>query len=68
MNNHNPAFANSLPYGCFPGNPLLRTQPVKKLTSPLPEHTHTKSYDVNGIKPIQYATIPYMYEKFPKYI
>ena len=36
---------------------------MKKLTSPIQVHSHTKSYDVNGIKPIQYQS-PYMYSCF----
>lgn len=43
-------------------NPLLRTQPVKKLASPLPEHTHTKSYDISVMNsiPIQMQTAPFV--------
>ena len=58
----NPALQKRPQHLNLPANPLLRTQPVKKLASPVQVHTHTKSYDVEGIKPLHYTSTNYMYE------
>ena len=57
----NQAFPRRPHYGSLPENTFLRTQPVKKLTSPIQVHSHTKSYDVNGVESIQYQA-PYMHK------
>lgn len=42
-------------------NPLLQTQPAKKLASPLQErHTHTRSYDVQAVGQMPFQFQPFM--------
>ncbi len=47
----------------YSSNPmLLQTQPVEKLTAPVPMHTHTRSYDVVYMhSPAYVSAAPYLY-------